>query len=72
MNGVAFACLLLGASPVAAQEWSVASPNGRTAIHIALRAGGRLVWRATRDGATVLDDAPLALTNVNVCCRPVA
>jgi alpha-ketoglutarate-dependent taurine dioxygenase len=55
------ALLLLGAAPTFAQEWSVASPDDRNVVTVALDDAGRLWWQASRDGASVLDKSPLGI-----------
>jgi hypothetical protein len=58
-------CLLvlpiLAAPPVAAQEWSVDSPDGRTAIAVTHHDDGRLTWRAMRGSSTVVEESPLGI-----------
>jgi alpha-glucosidase len=51
------------AAPAAAtaEEWALASPDGRTSIVLSRAADGRLSWRATRGGAVVVADSPLGL-----------
>ncbi|HUG55121.1 MAG TPA: glycoside hydrolase family 97 catalytic domain-containing protein, partial [Vicinamibacteria bacterium] len=53
--------VLLAATTGLAEEWSVASPDGRRAIVLALHADGRLAWRATLAGTAVLQDSPLGI-----------
>jgi hypothetical protein len=45
----------------AALAWSVASPDGRTAIAISQQEDGRLTYRVTHAGVTVLDESPLGI-----------
>jgi alpha-glucosidase len=56
----AFALFCLLAGTVSAEEWSVASPDGRRAIVLSLR-DGRLTWRATSGGAAVVAPSPLGI-----------
>lgn len=53
--------VILAAPPAAAQEWSVDSPDGRTAIAVTRHDDGRLTWRATRGSSTVVEDSPLGI-----------
>ena len=41
--------------------WSLTSPDGRTAIVVSLDESGKLTYRVTRSGATILDDSPLGI-----------
>ena len=53
--------VLLFAASVSAEEWSLASPDGRNQIVLARQADGRLTWRALRDKTVVLADAGLGI-----------
>jgi hypothetical protein len=53
--------LLLYAATVSAEEWAVASPDGRTTITVSRQAEGRLTWRAARGAAVVLAESPLGI-----------
>src|SRR5882672_263358 len=53
--------LLLFAATLSAEEWSVASPDGRTSITLARQADGRLSWRAAREKGAVVEDSPLGI-----------
>jgi alpha-glucosidase len=44
-----------------AQQWSVASPDGRTSIVVTRDDDGHLTWRATRGGATVVESSPMGV-----------
>jgi alpha-glucosidase len=52
---------LLLAVPAAAQDSSVVSPDGRTAIAVTRATDGTLRWRVTRAGVAVLEDSPLGI-----------
>ncbi len=60
---LAVLALFAAASGPSAQgsQWQVASPDGRNTIAVSLDAGGRLTWKVTRNGATVLADSPMGL-----------
>ena len=45
----------------AAQEWPVASPDGRNVVVLSVEEGGRLAWRVTREGATILEKSPAGI-----------
>lgn len=53
--------LILTVSPAAAQEWSLASPDGRTTVTVARHDDGRLTWRASREKSPVLAASPLGV-----------
>ncbi len=54
--------IMLGlAMPVAAQDWTVTSPDGRTTMTVARTGEGRLTWRAARAGAAIVADSPLGV-----------
>jgi alpha-glucosidase len=57
---VTLACCAV-AAPLAAQEWSVASPDGRTTIALARAKDGRLSWRVSRSEVEVLGASPLGI-----------
>ena len=57
---VALACCAI-AAPCGAQEWSVASPDGRTTIALTRSKDGRLSWHAARSGVEILGDSPLGI-----------
>jgi hypothetical protein len=62
MRSVVAAIVLAAATNAAtAQEWSVASPDGRTAITVTAEDGGRLSWRVMRDGASILEQSPIGI-----------
>ena len=50
-----------GVQAQGSQPWSVASPDGRTAIAVSRQPDGRPVYRVTRDGQPVLGDSPLGI-----------
>ena len=55
------AVVLLLAATASAEEWSVASPDGRTEIVLIRQADGRLRWRARRDNLVVVADSALGI-----------
>jgi alpha-glucosidase len=55
------AVICASAVPAAAQEWSVASPDGRTKIVVARSRDGRLSWRVSRGDVPVLTESPLGI-----------
>src|SRR6266550_4506366 len=55
------AAVLLAATLVPAEEWTVASPDGRLGITLVRHPDGRLSWRAARGSAVVIADSPLGL-----------
>src|SRR5262249_34007746 len=58
---VLLAAMALPERVASAEEWSLASPDGRTTIVLTLSAEGRLSWRAARGGAAVIADSPLGI-----------
>jgi alpha-glucosidase len=65
MRWIVACCLLLApagaaVAQVSSQPWSVASPDGRTAIALT-RQDGRLTYRVTRESQPVLADSPLGI-----------
>ena len=52
---------LLHVTPAAAQQWTVNSPDNRTAIVLSRSGSGQLLWRATRGSTPVIADSPLGV-----------
>lgn len=61
MARLVIAIILLHVTPAVAQQWTVNSPDNRTAITLTLQSGGQLFWRATRGSTAVIADSPLGL-----------
>ena len=51
----------IGIASAAAQDWTVASPDGRTTIRVTLDEEGRLTWRVSRGSAPILGDSPMGI-----------
>jgi alpha-glucosidase len=56
---------LLHVTPAAAQQWTVNSPDNRTAITLSRSGSGQLLWRATRGSTPVVPDSPLGIRRVD-------
>jgi len=52
-------------TPTAANDWPLVSPDNRTSIVITRQADGRLTWRATRAGVTVIAPSPLGVRRLD-------
>jgi alpha-glucosidase len=52
---------LVYVTPAAAQQWTVNSPDDRTAIILSRSGSGQLSWRATRGSTPVIADSPLGI-----------
>jgi alpha-glucosidase len=63
MRAVACAILVTMclAGVASAEEWPVASPDGRTTLVVSLGPGGRLTWRVAHGGAPILAESPLGI-----------
>ena len=61
MTRLVIALLLLDVTSVAAQQWTVNSPDGLTAITLTRQGTGQLFWRATRGSVPVIADSPLGI-----------
>jgi alpha-glucosidase len=61
MTRLVMAFVLLHVTPAAAQQWSVNSPDSRTAIVLTRQGSGQLLWRVTHRSALVLADSPLGI-----------
>src|ERR1017187_5338704 len=60
LSGALLAALSQLAGAADTGSWSVASPNGRCEISVSF-AGGRLSYRASRDGQVVIQKSPMGL-----------
>ncbi|HYU79807.1 MAG TPA: glycoside hydrolase family 97 catalytic domain-containing protein [Vicinamibacterales bacterium] len=61
MVRLAIALSLLHVTPAFAQQWTVNSPDNRTAITLTCSGGGQLLWRVTRRGGLILGESPLGI-----------
>ena len=57
--------VLLIAAAVSAEEWSLASPDGRTTITLVRGPDGQLSWRAAHAGREVMADSPLGIRRLD-------
>ena len=53
--------LLIPVTPAFAQQWTVNSPDKRTAITLTRSGSGQLTWRATRGSKPVIAESPLGI-----------
>src|SRR6186713_3109498 len=73
VSAVALAASLTGAvapvqrttAPAGTTEWSLTSPDTRTSIIVTRHPDGRLSWRATRAGVTVITPSPLGVRRLD-------
>ena len=62
MKKLAAAALMLRAATTSsAQDWTLTSTDGKTAVAVVRQTDGRLVWRVSRDGSPILADSPLGV-----------
>ncbi len=49
------------ATAASAEDWQVASPDGRTTLAVSLGTDGRLTWRVAHGGTPILAESPLGI-----------